>query len=98
MEKVTLVRMFRQLLDSSIEKLGAGGMKPESVYREFIARKANILEQVHSTTNRKEHLALMTIANKVYVNPTAKGSVEALRKELEKCLSKLPSAVYGFKK
>ncbi len=98
MEKITLVRMFRQLLVSSIDKLGAGGMKPEAVYREFIARKANILENVHATTNRKEHLALMLIANKVYVNPTKKGSSELLKKEFEMCLNKLPSVVNGFKK
>lgn len=97
MEKVNLVIQFRQLLNSCIDKLGAGGMKPEAVYDSYIKSRNNILVSVNAVTNRKEHLALMQIANKVYVNPTTKGNVELLRREFEKCLNKLPSAINKFK-
>lgn len=98
MEKIALVIAFRQLVNSSIEKLTTGGVKPEVVYAEFIKSRNNILIGVNGVTNRKEHLALMQIANKVYVNPTTRSNVTLLKKEFEKCLRNLPSAVNNFKK
>lgn len=90
MEKRQLVISIKKLLNSSIDKLDKDGYKAETVYREFNERKNALLDLVNNTTNRREHLALMVILNKVYVNPTTRNSVELLRKEFVKVLAKMP--------
>lgn len=90
MEKKQLVISMRQLVDSAIDKIDKGGYKPEVVYKEFNERKNAIITLVNNTTNRREHLALMVILNKVYVNPTTRNNAELLRKEFIKVKGKLP--------
>lgn len=97
MEKLTVVIAFRQLVSSCIDQLEKDGVKPEVVYKNFLQRKGNILMQINGVTNRKEHLTLMQIANKVYVNPTTRANKDLLVKEFKKTLAKLPTAVNGFK-
>ena len=97
MEKIAVVIAFRQLINSSIDRLEKEGELSEVVYKNFLQKKSNILMQINGVTNRKEHLTLMQIANKVYVNPTTRGNKELLVKEFKKTLAKLPSAVDGFK-
>lgn len=97
MEKTTVVIAFRQLVTSCIDQLEKDGVKPEVIYKNFMERKNNILMSINGVTNRKEHLALMIISNKVYVNPTTRSNKDLLVKEFKKVLTKLPSAVNGFK-
>lgn len=97
MEKSTVVKAFRQLMNSCIDQLEKDGVKPEVVYKSFISNRNNLLMRIDMVTNRKEHLALMQIANKAYVNPTTRGSVESLVKEFKRALNNLPLAINGYK-
>lgn len=97
MDKINVVKAFRQLVNSCIDQLEKDGVLPNVVYKNYLERRNNILSLINVVTNRKEHLALMVIANKVYVNPTTQANKELLVKEFKKSLAKLPSAVNGFK-
>lgn len=97
MEKITVVKAFRQLMTSCIDQLEKDGVKPQVVYKSYITNRNNLLSLIDGVTNRKEHLSLMVIVNKVYINPTMQSSTELLVKEFKKVLGKLPSAVNSFK-
>lgn len=97
MEKIAVVKAFRQLMNSCIDQLEKDGVKPEVVYKNYLQKRNNILTLINGETNRKAHLALLAITNKVYVNPTTQASKDLLVKEFKKVLGKLPTAIAGFK-
>lgn len=97
MERSALVIAFRQLMESCIDSLEKGGVKPEVVYKTFLQRKNNLLMQIDMVSNRRDHMGLMMIANKAYINPTARGNKDTLVREFRKALSNLPTALNGYK-